>query len=550
VVAAGGSEEEVAKAAAEAKATAMAKEAAEARAAAEAAATATAAADARVFVEAKEAADAELASEAAAVSTASAEAKALVDAKEADDASAALEAATDTTAAAEAKAELEAKEAGDAQVAAQAAAKVTTEAEANAEKKLQESREAVYQTADHTYWSQGHGTGTQMTLSFTISKSTLAFQAGYGMEGTTISLMTKDKADGSFSDMRRQIRPVTDTLQEYFWDVSGMAQEEAVLVIEKLVDDPHVFVNNVRLLNQAPGCIAECLVIEKDDEHADRLRFMGMQYSPVNHGTSFSDETSALYCAHDDTGLKSAGATIGPKFNQFPDGMTDKNLGMAINFPSCIMVRELDDKTFDIAVEHGAQRFSYSNLNVPDGVLSSSLHCVYPTSQPRCIAYHGILVGVRQTDLHCSERAPLPPCTETVLNKFCPIEADILCGDSKKVRDALKCCDQSNNLPGSCMARRRLGASLKTIRFSEDKVTDKDMAEECARACLKQADTTKCLAWRLDDFDNSCKLASKCFVDSAPEVNNLGLKHNRWNLMSADSNPLEGQTVTVLAELI
>jgi len=387
-------------------------------------------------------------------------------------------------------------------------------------------------------WSQQPGIGDLTSLSFVISHSTLAFQAGYGSGGTTVSLNTMG-ADGTYSVVKRKINPVGDRLTHYSWDVSGMDQEMAVIVLSKpYKEDQHVRMTNVRLFDQAPGCISECLMIQEDTEDADRLRFMNMLYSPVNPGTSFRGEASALYCAHDLTKLLSVGETIGPVFaGQFPDRMTDQNLQTPANLPSCIMVRKVDEKSFDVAVEQGAQRYLFSNdeKHTPDGITDSALHCVYPTSQPQCLDYHGILSGSRQADMFCSEVDPSTVCSVTVINKYCPLERDITCGDDKKLRDALSCCEKNNNRGGSCLSRRRLGASAKGIQIADNKVLDGDMVESCARACLSEADT--CVAWRINDFDNSCKLATKCFQASANEVKALDISQLRWHLKSVKVNP-------------
>lgn len=406
-------------------------------------------------------------------------------------------------------------------------------------KDLEEAENAAREHAKSGIsWSQQAGIGDLTSFSFVISHSTLAFRAGYGSEGTTVSLRTKG-ADGTYSLIQKKINPVGDTLRYYSWDVSGMDQEMAVIVLSKPnKEDRHVRMTSVRLFDQVPGCISDCLMIQEDTEDADRLWFMNMLYSPVNPGTSFRGEASALYCAHDLTKVLSVGETVGPVFaGQFPHGMTDQYLQSPANLPSCIMVHQVDEKTFEVAVEQGAQRFLYSNgeKHTPDGVADSALHCVYPSSQPRCLDYHGILSGSRQADMFCSEVDPSTVCTEAVLNKYCPLERDIPCGSDKKLLDALSCCGKSNNRGSSCLARRRLGASAKVIQIAENKVLDGDLVESCARACLSETDI--CVAWRINDFDNSCKLATKCFQASANEVKAQDILQLRWSLRSVKVNP-------------
>jgi len=390
---------------------------------------------------------------------------------------------------------------------------------------------------DNYAWSSRDGAGYIISASFVIRASTLAFEAGYGSGGSIVELMTQDD-DGRFLRVRKSLVPTETAPLQHFWDVSGLMQEMAVLKITNKFEGQRMHVNNIRMFDGDQGCIADCMTIEPDTNIKGNLKIMGTAYEPVNEGTSFSDNVAALYCVKDNTGRVSPGAAAGATFaDNYPVGMKYTNLDVA-HLPSCVMVRQLKESTFEIAVETGKQRFSYSSMYTPDSVESKNLHCVYPTVQPRCIDYFGILTDMRQADMFCAEVEPAVVCVETALASKCPLKADVLCGKEKMERDLLECCDKDgNHANNGCLGRRRLG---ETIRVSDDLVLDMDTAEGCARACFKQPDDITCHAWRLDDFDLSCKLARKCYPKHAPQVENLGLARKRWSLATPDTNPFKG----------
>jgi len=399
--------------------------------------------------------------------------------------------------------------------------------------------EGIYGDLDKNYaFGQAKGTGTLTTASFIITKSTLAFQAGFGAVGTTVKLLTMG-GDGTYR-IRKELAPIGPLL-EHFWDVSGMFQEQAILRIENLAVGERVTVNNVRLFDSVQGCIPDCMMIEPQNNITTNLLIMGTIYTPVNQRTSYTDKTAAMYCADSETGLVSAGATPGGAFIEaFPEGIEYDHLDLD-NLPNCLMVRQLNSDTFEVAVETGTQRFSYSKLYTPEGIESDSLHCVYPTKHPRCIDYWGILTGMRQADMWCSEVEPSMVCMETALQSQCPSEGDVLCGATKKQRDIFECCDKNGNRLSGCLSHsRRLGA---TIRVSPEVVLDMDTAEACARACLKSPDNIECVAWRLNDFDDSCRLAQECYPKGFAEIKALNLLNNRWSLLTPDTNPYAGKTV-------
>merc|ERR1711865_231629 len=248
------------------------------------------------------------------------------------------------------------------------------------------------------------------------------------------------------------------------------------------------------------------------------------------------------------------GATPGGLFDQnFPKGFKYHNLGME-RLPSCMLVNKLPgENTYHITVGAGQRRFSFSNLFTPNdagggytgaGGAASSLHCVYPTRQPRCIDYSGALTGLLQADMHCAEGPPSPTCIETVLAQSCPLDADTACGSSKVQRDLLACCDHDNNRASTCLGNghnRRLG---EAIRYSKSSVVDMDAAVGCAHACYQaNNDGGTCDAWRLTDSEE-CVLALKCYPATYAEVTNLKLSNSRWNLIK-NAKPFEGLVVTV-----
>jgi len=389
-------------------------------------------------------------------------------------------------------------------------------------------------------WSSTEGTGTLRSVSFVVSNTTLAFQAGYGGgDLATIKLMTKAD-DNTFTRVRKEFKPVEDGIRQVLWDVSGLHNELAVIVIEK--QGPRLYVDNIRHFDSAPGCISDCLTIFPVD--ITNLNIMGTTYEPVNRGTSFEDDTAALYCAVDTTGSLPVGATPGGLFtSNFPSDFEYHNLVMD-RLPSCMMVRKLPgEDAYDISLEAGMRRFQFSKSSKPGAQGPSSLYCVFQTHQPRCIDYSVVLAGLRLGDMHCVESAPTSTCTEQVLSIKCPLGQDILCGAKKTQRDLLECCDKSGNkYGGGCISNsRRLGA---TIRFSEDKVSDTDAATACARSCYQHpnGDERACVAWRLGDFSDECLLALKCYPASYKEVDNLGLSKHHWNMLDGAA-PFKGMTV-------
>jgi len=387
-------------------------------------------------------------------------------------------------------------------------------------------------------WSSAEGHGTLTSVSFVISHSTLAFQAGYGgRDLATIKLLTKAE-DGTFTRARKEFKPLEDGIRQVLWDVSGLHNEIAVIVLEK--QGPRLYVDNIHQFNSAPGCISDCMTIAPA-ENAD-LDIMGTTYGPVTQGTSFEDDTAALYCAVDTTGTLPAGTTPGGLFaGNFPTDIDDLNLAMD-RLPNCMMVRKLPgENTYDIALETGMRRFAFKSSKPSVG--SDSLHCVFQTQQPRCIDYSNVLAGVRQADMHCVESTASSTCTELVLSLKCPLSLDMACGAKKSQRDLLECCDKNNDkYDHSCLTlNRRLGS---TVRFSADEVIDMDEATLCARSCYQypDGDETACVAWRLDDISKECKLALKCYPASYEEVDSFGLSKYHWNMLDGAA-PFEGKTV-------
>jgi len=260
-------------------------------------------------------------------------------------------------------------------------------------------------------------------------------------------------------------------------------------------------------------------------------------YLPVNKDT-FEASEQELYCRDTFTGRLSFGAAPGAPFSGgFPDGIKYDNIDLD-RMPSCIMIRVINDEKIEIAVTALSRRFQYSTLYAPEGIDSSSLHCVYPTKQPRCIDYFGILMNMRSAQMTCQEKIPAIVCVETALSLKCPLKANNLCGKEKMERDLLSCCDKDGNHPNNgCLNRRRLGHG---IQISADTVLDADAAEHCARSCLKQPDDIACVGWRLEEGNNQCLVAYKCHLDSSPTTKAMGLKKAIWNLKTPDTNPFEG----------
>jgi hypothetical protein len=394
-------------------------------------------------------------------------------------------------------------------------------------------------TEDNYAFSQIAETGLLFSKTFIIDQPVLAFQAGLGTMGTTIQLMTQ-AADGTFTRVRKELTPV-GPVQEHFWDVSGMFQEHAQIVLTNSVDGALVYVNNMRMFHSEQGCIAECMTIVRS-EHHDGIAFMGeneeqSMYLPVNKDT-FEASEQELYCRDTFTGRLSFGAAPGAPFSGgFPDGIKYDNIDLD-RMPSCIMIRVINDEKIEIAVTALSRRFQYSTLYAPEGIDSSSLHCVYPTKQPRCIDYFGILMNMRSAQMTCQEKIPAIVCVETALSLKCPLKANNLCGKEKMERDLLSCCDKDGNHPNNgCLNRRRLGHG---IQISADTVLDADAAEHCARSCLKQPDDIACVGWRLEEGNNQCLVAYKCHLDSSPTTKAMGLKKAIWNLKTPDTNPFEG----------
>jgi len=404
--------------------------------------------------------------------------------------------------------------------------------------------DSMYGAMEDNYaFSQSPSTGKIFTATFVITESIMAFEAGLGSDTATVTLMTVAE-DGTFTRVRKQVT-ATGPVIEYFWDVSGMAQESAMVVVENPTDGQIMYFNHLRMFHSEQGCIAECMDIVRS-EHMNGIAFnmedeSHSMYVPVNTD-SFKADTQQLYCRDTMTGRLSAGAAPGTPFaGGLPEGMKYDNLDIVSRLPSCLMIRIIDDNTVEIAVTADSRRFQYTTRYAPEGIESNSLHCVYPTKQPRCLDYFGILMNLKRASMFCEDVAPSVVCVETALAAKCPLSADVLCGKEKMDRDLLSCCDKDGNHPNNgCLNRRRLGNAIKV---SDDLTLDADTAEACARSCLKQPDDITCLAWRIDDFSNECKLARECHLQNDPEVANLELSKFEWNLVTPESNPFEGRQV-------
>jgi hypothetical protein len=409
-----------------------------------------------------------------------------------------------------------------------------------------------YGATEHNYaFSQSPETGKMFSATFIVDEPVLAFQSGLGAVGATVQLMTQAD-DGRFTRVRKELAP-TGPVQQHMWDVSGMFQEHAQLVITNPVDGERMYFNNVRMFHSEQGCIAECMTIVRSAHH-DGIAFMGedeakSMYLPVNKNT-FDSAKQELYCRDTFTGRISFGAALGAPFaGGLPEGMTYGNIDLA-RLPSCLMIRIIDDSSIEIAVTATSRRFQYSTQYIPDNIspasddMKSSLHCVYPTTQPRCIDYFGILMNMQSAKMMCSEVAPAVVCVETALSFKCPLKADVLCGKEKMERDLLSCCDKDGNHPNNgCLNRRRLGHN---IQISPDTILDMDAAEACARSCLKQPDDATCVGWRLEEDSDKCKIAYECHLEK-DYINNealvFGLEKQVWHLKTPETNPFAGKQV-------
>jgi len=466
------------------------------------------------------------------------------------------------------------------------------------------TQEGTYFATDKSYaWSSSEGPGTLTSMSFVLSKSTLAFEAGYGGDLSNIKLMTKAD-DGTFTRMRRQSKLNGLVIRQIFWDVSGLYNEHVKIVIENDNSDQtnnRMYVNNIRMFDSVPGCLSSCITIQP--KAANNLDIMGTTYEPASQGTSFTNDNEVLYCAvpdpvcvdtreeswcnthsgptncdpgsnshfaitecaakclskypqrdygctgnaKDTTDMHSVGATPGALFaSNFPEGFAYDNLAME-RLPSCIMVRKIpgDISTYQISMEAGQRRFAFTQ----DGNVGS-LHCVYQTEKPQCIAFSGALVGSRQGDMHCVEGPPASTCADAVISLKCPMAKDAVCGVEKVQQDLLHCCDESGNGGfKNCLGHtRRLGES---IRFSDSEVVDASAAENCVRACYQYPNSVEraCMGWRLNAFNNKCTLALKCYPKSYMEVKSLELTNYEWNLIDG-ANPFDGLLVTVLQQIV
>merc|ERR1711865_111258 len=122
-----------------------------------------------------------------------------------------------------------------------------------------------YLATDQSHaWSSADGPGTLSSHSFIISDSSLAFQSGYGGDGSSVKLMTQAD-DGTMSVVREQYQfnPIHQEIRGVQWDTSGLLNEQAVLVIENNGVN-RMFVNNIRMLTVEPGCLSSCITIGRD----------------------------------------------------------------------------------------------------------------------------------------------------------------------------------------------------------------------------------------------------------------------------------------------
>jgi len=399
-----------------------------------------------------------------------------------------------------------------------------------------------YLATDQSHaWSSADGPGTLTSHSFVISDSSLAFQSGYGGDGSSVKLMTQAD-DGTFSRMRKQFTTTQHEIDDVLWDVSGLINEAAVIVIENAGAGHRMLVNNIRMFDSMPGCLSDSITIEPVD--GGLLNIMGTTYGPIYRGGAEQKIThkelagvETMYCAMDTAGSVSTGGVFA---SNFPAGFEYHELGMD-HLPSCMVIRKLvGENAYQISVEAGKRRFLFSHSSC-SADSEDSLHCVYSTQQPRCIEYTGLLTDVVQADMHCVESLPLVSCIETALSLKCPLAAEEACGAKKIQRDLFECCSTGGTGKiASCIGHtRRLG---ETIRFSASEVVDMVVAQSCARACHQSE--KKCHGWRVDELSNECKVSLKCYPASYPEVKSLELSNKRWNLIN-NGNPFDGMTVTV-----
>jgi len=378
--------------------------------------------------------------------------------------------------------------------------------------------------------------GEVSTLVAPLSKTTLAFQAGVG-SGQTISLVTEAE-DGTFTRVRKQYTVDHEEVRQVFWDVSGMQEELAKLVISDEHHEGRVYVNNIRLFDSEQGCLPECISIYEDT--LGKFHFNGDQYYYVS--VNPLKEGKNLFCRDTWNGDLSIGESLGTDISTgFPDAITTKNLDVP-RLPSCLMV-EKKGSAYALSVERDAMQFAFSNTH--HDLDDESLYCVYPTKQPRCIDYYGLLMDSTRADMFCVPQSPKPMCLETAIKTKCT--DGTLCGDDKITRDLLSCCDKDgNSAGGGCLARRRLGESLQV---SEDTVLDADKAEECARKCMDQPDDNPCVAWRLAE-DESCVITTQCLNKDHRLVDLMELTKESWQLATPETDPYAGLKVRVKKSIV
>merc|ERR1711988_1092882 len=322
------------------------------------------------------------------------------------------------------------------------------------------------------------------------------------------------------------------------WDVSQFKGKTVVVEVGDFSPTSSISVDNFEFYNSRMGCLPTCMDIRDDICDGETCFYLEMDEVPYRKVKSLG-AVKGVYCR--DGAKNLPGSAIGPGVLQMSKGPGDASLWYvaATNLPRCMQIdlrgSHYAVSTVDAVLGETRDQLEFAYSREPQFADPEHIHCIYPTLEPRCVAYSKPVSAFKSWKRSvCATELYETNCLDQCFKIHCSDQAMAgrACGNDKAFQDCAYCCESNFNVASGCFRRRRrLGAALESISSeAQGGFSDYD----CAEACL---DTPGCMAYRIDD--GVCSISSRCDQGRADEP---AFQKSTWNILRGMTEADLGRT--------
>jgi len=375
-------------------------------------------------------------------------------------------------------------------------------------------------------------TGTMSSASFAAKANTLAFTVGGGDKATTVTLQVLRDFSGP-KVIRKFVGKAGSFNREVFWDISEYNQDMLRLIVSDQSTTAGIFFSNVRMFDDTTvSCIPDCIQIKESMHRTYKSTFvafdiMGERYTAADTRDRIEDGKRVQYCR---IGNGQIGRDGGASLAALKIAPLKADIRSILTMSPCVHIEPYrtrgglpGSKGYVLSLGENPRRqflFQQKFPKAHNGKAPSSvpnLMCIYPTSQPRCAEYSGVVKERRSVQVNCVTQHPNPDCFESIFETQCG--ADKNCGEKKGVQDMLVCCDKHKHVDGHACHhnRRRLSSADSAMKF-KDFSLDGNTARDCAERCMRKKG---CVAWNVDKVSGMCTLTDECLTKPGRGTENL-----------------------------